>query len=200
MNYEKKYYKYKQKYVELKKMEAAGLIVVPNGPMIGVPAIPVMSPQVRVTGPIPGPLYNFNNRNMMRPGPGPGPFPFPFPGPAIIAPRRILVSESKCLTSSYKIYAVVKKDELKTNSDIRLLLLDTPDEKHRNAFYEQLQNQTNINVIVKPSGNDVELEFDFSSLNCIKSSNATQKITQSKSGSDLKQSETKSVSVTFEKA
>jgi hypothetical protein len=196
MNYEKKYYKYKQKYLELKKMEAAGLIVVPNGPMIGVPAIPVMSPQVKVTGPIPGPLYNPYNRSIFRSGP----IPFPFPGPAIIAPRRILVSESKCSTSSYKIYVIVSKDNLKVSSDIKLLLLDTPDEKHRNAFYEQLQkNPAEINVKITPSGKDVELEFDFSSLNCINSSNATQKITQSFSNISLP-AVNKNISVTFEKA
>jgi hypothetical protein len=196
MNYEKKYYKYKQKYLELKKMEAAGLIVVPNGPMIGVPAVPVMSPQVKVTGPIPGPLYNRYNRSMFRSGP----IPFPFPGPAIIAPRRILVSESKCSTSSYKIYAIVDKSQIPVNSNIKLLLLDTPDEKHRNAFYEQLSNPTKIKVTITPSGNDVELEFDFSNLNCIKSSNATQKITQSNSDLSFSAVVKQDINVTFEKA
>jgi hypothetical protein len=54
MDFEQKYNKYKQKYLELKKMKA-GLRFVPAGPMIGYPTVPIMPPQVRVTGPIPQP-------------------------------------------------------------------------------------------------------------------------------------------------
>jgi len=55
MDFEQKYNKYKQKYLELKKMKA-GLRLIPTGPMIGYPTVPIMPPQVRVTGPIPQPL------------------------------------------------------------------------------------------------------------------------------------------------
>ena len=54
MDFEQKYNKYKQKYLELKKMKA-GLRLIPAGPMIGYPTVPIMPPQVRVTGPIPQP-------------------------------------------------------------------------------------------------------------------------------------------------
>jgi hypothetical protein len=66
MDFEQKYNKYKQKYLELKKMKA-GLRFVPAGPMIGYPTVPIMPPQVRVTGPIPQPLIMSPVMSPMRP-------------------------------------------------------------------------------------------------------------------------------------
>jgi len=116
MDFQQKYNKYKQKYLELKKMKA-GLRLIPAGPMIGYPTVPIMPPQVRVTGPIPqpavispvmSPVFPIRSVSPVRSiSPfAPNPFlPIPFP---LIRPYRVIRFTSsddyKPTPTTYRIY------------------------------------------------------------------------------------------------
>jgi hypothetical protein len=170
MEFQQKYLKYKEKYLELKKMKAGQYRYMPRGPMIGYPAVPYMSPQVRVTGPIPGPM----------------PLPIGLPGPMLVGPRFVRVTEEhKCPScagpASYKLYAVFSdKTELSKyniSSEIKLLILDTPDEKYHNLVETELKSIKSLRPLVSktsptpmptPSIYNTNLEFDFSGVKYLK--------------------------------
>jgi hypothetical protein len=153
MNYEQKYLKYKEKYLELKKMKAGFRIMNP-GPMIGYPAMPIMGPQIRVSGPIPGPIPI---------GPiGPfGPRLAPMPGPFILGPRMIRVTESEspktvtCPPSpapvSYSINLVITEAEFRKNGIPNVAggftteLVNTID----NKYYTNLLKKVSVAPVLK---------------------------------------------------
>jgi hypothetical protein len=154
MEFQQKYLKYKEKYLELKKMKAGQYRYMPRGPMIGYPAVPYMSPQVRVTGPIPGPM----------------PFPIGLPGPMLVGPRFVRVTEEhKCPScagpASYKLYAVFdKKSNLGyyLKEDLKVLILDTPDKKYRDEV--QKSSTLSIRPVYTSGGEynkDIKLTFKF---------------------------------------
>jgi hypothetical protein len=167
MEFQQKYLKYKEKYLELKKMKAGYLRYYPRGPMIGYPAIPYVSPEVKVTGPIPGPM--------------PLPIRLPLPSPFIVGPRLIRVSESetKCQTcpkctavQTYKVYFKISLAELQKispmiNEEFSFILLDTCDLKYRDEILKLL-NAKPISIGVIPwkvASPFIQLDFDMTNIN-----------------------------------
>ena len=168
MNYEQKYLKYKEKYLELKKMKAGYRIMNP-GPMIGYPAMPYMTPQVRVSGPIPtGPF---------------GPRFGAMPGPFILGPRMIRVTESespKCPSysaPSYKVFAIFDKAQLKPyyrNEDFKILILDTPDKNYRDLV-AKTAGLAAITPKIDYSGTNnesIKFTFNFGGIPCMTNADA----------------------------
>jgi hypothetical protein len=166
MDFEKKYYKYKEKYLELKKMKAAGYIY-PRGPMIGYPAVPFMSPQVRVTGPIPQIYPGVRAISPFRPI---------LPSPLLFGPRLVRVTETespKCPSpASHKIYLTVSLDELKKQifdkieTKFKFIVVDSCDVRYTEKILEDLRGLKTIKVSSsKLSDKQIEIEFHIENIN-----------------------------------
>jgi len=165
MDFEKKYYKYKEKYLELKKMKAAGYII-PRGPMIGYPAVPLMAPQVRVTGPIPQIYPGVRAISPFRPI---------LPPPFIIGPRLVRVTETespKCPSpASHKIYLSVSVTELKKlcseiSENYRFLLSESCDARYIGKVLKELRKIPTLIVTPKKLASpQIQLEYDLTAIN-----------------------------------
>jgi len=156
MNFEQKYLKYKEKYLELKK-QSGGVRVLSQGPMIGYPAaaMPMMGPSYSIRGPVVGP----------------GPFGHmlaPMPGPFFAGPRLVRVTEEtehKCNTCPtcatcaacvvpqiHRINLIIRQAILAAAlgvpiaEDFTVELLNTTDNAYYNAVMGRLRNAADAEV------------------------------------------------------
>jgi len=167
MDYEKKYYKYKEKYLELKKMKASGYFI-PRGPMIGYPAVPFVSPQVRVTGPIPQIYPGVRAISPISPI---------FPPPFILGPRLIRVTETespKCpAPASHKVYLNISVTELKKvcseiSDNYKFLLVDSCDARYIGKVLKELRKIPTLQVTPnKLASPQMQLEYDLTNINAV---------------------------------